>query len=131
MASTPNFTGTPRVTVASVSTTNTNRDGTGTIVDVMTGASTGTKIQEVVVKSTGDPADSIVTLFLNDGTTNWLYDEIDLGNPAAGSATVTAYRTVAQYANLILPNASWKLRAAITAGPTAGVINVFATGGDF
>lgn len=131
MASTPNFTGTPRVTAASVSTTNTNRDGTGTIVDVMTGATNGTKIQEVVIKSTGDPADSIVTLFLNDGTTNWLYDEIDLGNPAAGSATVTAYRTVAQYANLILPNASWKLRAAITAAPTTGVINVIATGGDF
>lgn len=131
MASTPNFTGTPRVTVASVSTTNTNRDGTGTIVDVMTGAANGTKIQEIVIKSTGDPADSIVTLFLNDGTTNWLYDEIDLGNPAAGSATVTAYRTVAQYSNLILPNASWKLRAAITAAPTAGVVNVIATGGDF
>lgn len=131
MASTPNFTGTPRVTVASVSTTNTNRDGTGTIVDVMTGAASGTKIQEIVIKSTGDPADSIVTLFLNDGTTNWLYDEIDLGNPAAGSATVTAYRTVAQYANLVLPNASWKLRAAITAAPTAGVVNVIATGGDF
>lgn len=97
----------------------------------MTGATNGTKIQEVVIKSTGDPADSIVTLFLNDGTTNWLYDEIDLGNPAAGSATVTAYRTVAQYANLVLPSTSWKLRAAITAAPTAGVINVIATGGDF
>jgi hypothetical protein len=131
MASTPNFTGTPRVAAASVSTANTNRDGTGTIVDVMTGATNGTKIQEVVIKSTGDPADSIVTLFLNDGTTNWLYDEIDLGNPAAGSATVTAYRTVVQYANLVLPSSSWKLRAAVTAGPTSGVLNVIATGGDF
>jgi len=131
MATTPNFTGTPRVTAASVSTANTNRDGTGTIVDVMTGATNGTKIQEIVIKSTGDPADSIVTLFLNDGTTNWLYDEIDLGNPAAGSTTVTAYRTVAQYANLILPSTSWKLRAAITVAPTAGVINVIAVGGDF
>jgi hypothetical protein len=131
MATAPNFTGTPRVGVASVSTSNANRDGTGTIVDVITGASTGTKIQEIVIKSTNDPADSIVTLFLNDGTTNWLFDEIDLGNPAAGSTTVTAYRTVAQYSNLILPNASWKVRAAITVAPTAGVINVFAVGGDF
>jgi hypothetical protein len=84
-----------------------------------------------VIKSTGDPADSIVTLFVNDGTTNWLFDEIDLGNPAAGSATVTAYRTNALYDNLILPNASWKLRAAVTAAPTSGVLNVFALGGDF
>lgn len=131
MASTPNFTATPRVGVGSVSTTNTNRDGTGTIVDIITGASTGTKINEVVIKSTGDPADSIVTLFLNDGTTNWLFDEIDLGNPAAGSATVTAFRTNALYTNLVLPNASWKLRAAVTAAPTAGVLNVMALGGDF
>lgn len=131
MATTPNFTLTPRVGVGSVSTTNTNRDGTGTIVDIITGASSGTKINEVVIKSTNDPADSIVTLFLNDGSTNWLFDEVDLGNPAAGSATVTAYRTTLQYDNLILPSASWKLRAAVTAGPTAGVLNVFAFGGDF
>lgn len=131
MATSPAFTATPRIGVGSVSATNTGRDGTGTIVDIITGAATGTKINEVVVKSTGDPADSIVTLFVNDGTTNWLFDEIDLGNPAAGSATVTAYRTNALYDNLILPNASWKLRAAVTAAPTAGVLNVYALGGDF
>lgn len=131
MAASPAFTATPRIGVGSVSTANTARDGTGTIVDIITGASTGTKINEVVVKSTGDPADSIVTLFVNDGTTNWLFDEIDLGNPAAGSATVTAYRVNALYDNLILPDASWKLRAAVTAAPTSGVLNVFALGGDF
>lgn len=131
MATTPNFTSTPRVGVGSVSATNTNRDGTGTIVDIITGASTGTKINEVVIKSTGRPADSIVTLYLNDGTTNWLFDEIDLGAPAASSATATAYRTTATYSNLVLPNASWKLRAAVTAAPTTGVMNVIALGGDF
>lgn len=131
MASTPNFTATPRVGFGSVSTANTNRDGTGTIVDIITGASTGTKINEVVIKSTGDPADSILTLFLYDGSTSRLFDEIDLGNPAAGSTTVTAYRTSVQYDNLILPSASWKLQAAITVAPTTGALNVFATGGDF
>lgn len=131
MASTPNFTGTPRVGVASVSTTNTNRDGTGTIVDIITGVAAGTKINEVVIKATGNPADSIVTLFIYDGTTSWLFDEIDLGDPAAGSATVTAFRTSVQYSNLILPSASHKLQAAITAAPTAGVVNVIALGGNF
>lgn len=131
MATTPNFTGTPRVGVASVSTTNTNRDGTGTIVDIITGVAAGTKINEVVIKATGNPADSIVTLFIYDGTTSWLFDEIDLGDPAAGSATVTAFRTSVQYSNLILPSASHKLQAAITAAPTAGVVNVIALGGNF
>lgn len=131
MATTPNFTSTPRIGVNSVSATNTNRDGTGTIVDIITGAATGTRINEVIIKSTGDPADCTVTLFLNDGTTNWLFDEVDLGNPAAGSATVISYRNNIFYDNLVLPSASWKLRAAITAAPTAGVVNVIALGGDF
>lgn len=131
MASTPNFTSTPRVGTGSVSATNTNRDGTGTIVDVLTGAANGTKINEVVIKSTGRPADSIVTLYLNDGTSNWLFDEVDLGAPSASSATATAYRTSVQYGNLVLPNASWKLRAAVTAAPTTGVLNIIALAGDF
>lgn len=131
MASTPNFTATPRIGAGSVSATNTNRDGTGTIVDIITGAASGTKINEVVIKSTGRPADSIVTLYIYDGTTNWLFDEIDLGAPVASSATVTAYRTTVQYANLVLPNASHKLRAAVTAAPTTGVLNVIALAGDF
>jgi len=131
MASTPNFTSTARVGTGSVSTANTNRDGTGTIVDIITGATNGTKITEVVIKSTGRPADSIITLFVYDGTTNWLFDEIDLGAPAASSATATAYRTSVQYANLVLPSTTWKLRAAITATPTTGAVNVIALGGDF
>ena len=131
MASTPNFTGTPRIGVASVSTANTNRDGTGTIVDIITGVAAGTKINEVVIKSTGNPADSIVTLFVYDGTTSWLFDEVDLGDPAAASATVTGYRINVFYDNLILPSSSHKLQAAITVAPTAGVVNVFALGGDF
>jgi len=36
-----------------------------------------------------------------------------------------------QYANLVLPNASWKLRAAVTVAPTTGAINVIALAGDF
>lgn len=130
MAANPAFAVTPKIGVGSVSTTNTNRDGTGTIVTILTGASTGTRINEIVIKSTSDPADSIVTLYLHDGTTAWLFDEIDLGNPAAGSATVTAFRTSLVYTNLILPSTSWSLRAAVTAAPTAGVLNVFALAAD-
>lgn len=131
MASTPSFTATPRLGFASVSTANTARDGTGTIADILTGASTGTKIEEVVLKATGDPADSIVTLFVHDGTAYRLYDEFDLADPAAASNTVTGFRIARTYDNLVLPSTSFKLAAAITVALTAGVINVFAHGGDF
>lgn len=130
MASTPNYASTPRLAVAAVSTANTNRDGTGTIVDVLTGVAAGTRIDRIVVKATGDPADSIVTLFIHNGTSYFLFDEIDIGNPSAASTTVEGIRVEKVYRDLILPSASFKFAAAITVALTAGVINVFAHGAD-
>ena len=130
MAVAPTYAATPTIGFGSISTANTNRDGTGTIVDVLTGGSSGTKINEIALQATGDPADSIVTLFLYNGTTYLLFDEVDLGNPAAASTTVAGYRTVKLYDNLVLPSSSWKLAAAITVALTSGAINVFALGAD-
>lgn len=130
MASSPAFAATPRCAAGSVSTANTNRDGTGTIATIFTAGASGSKVEEIVVKSTADPADSTVTIFLYDGSAYWLFDEIDLGNPAAGSTTVASYRDRRAYPSLILPS-GWSVRAAITAAPTAGVVNVFCFGGDF
>ena len=130
MAADPAFIATPKIGAVTVSTANTGRDGTGTIPTVFTAGGSGSKINEVVLKATGDPADSVVTLFLHDGSTHFLFDEVDLGDPAAASTTVTGYRLSRAYDNLVLPS-GWSLRAAITVALTAGVINVVALGGDF
>lgn len=130
MASAPRFTNTPRIGAVTVSTANTNRDGTGTIATVITGVASGTKISRLVVKATGDPADSVVTIFLHDGSNFFLFDEFDIGNPAAASTTVAGYRETRKYDDLILPTNNWSIRAAITVALTSGVINVFAIGGD-
>lgn len=130
MATQPAFASTPRLGYGSVSTANTARDGTGTIVDVLTGVAAGTRIFEIVLKATGDPADSVVTIFIHDGTSYRLYDEFDLADPAAASTTVTGYRISRKYDNLVLPSSSHKLAAAITVALTSGVINVFAHGAD-
>lgn len=129
MAADPVFAATPKIGVASVSTANTSRDGTGTIATILTAGASGTKIYRISLQATGDPADSVVTLFLHDGTNYWLFDEIDVGNPAAASATVTGFRASRSYDDLVLPS-GWSFRAAITVALTAGVINVFAFGGD-
>lgn len=131
MAASPSFASIPRVAVGSVSAANTSRTGSGTIVDIFTAGSSGSKINEVDVKSTGQPADSVVTLFLNDGVnaTYWLFDEIDLGAPSAGSNTAASFRAAVRYDNVILP-AGWKLSAAVTVLPTSGVLNVFVFAGD-
>lgn len=126
----PSFAIVPRIGVAAVSTANTARDGTGTIVDIIVGVAAGTKVTKIDIQATGDPADSIVTLFIHNGTTFFCFDEIDLGNPAAASTTVSGFRASRYYTDLVLPSASWKIGAAITVALTSGVINVFAFGAD-
>lgn len=130
MATRPQYVNTPKIGVASVSTANSARDGTGTVPTVFTAGSSGSRVEEIRIKATGDPADSIVTIFLHDGSNFFLFDEFDLGNPAAASTTVEAYVASRTYDNLVLPT-GWSIRAAITVALTAGVINVFAFGGDF
>lgn len=130
MATSPQFTTTAKIGVAAVSTANTARDGTGTIETVLTAGSNGTRVERIWLQATGDPADSTVTIFLYDGAAYWLFDEFDIGNPAAASTTVAGYNTSRAYTDLVLPS-GWSIRAAITVALSAGVINVFALGGDF
>lgn len=131
MATTPAFIAAPRVGVGQVDTAQTARTaGTSSnVVDILSAGTNGTRILEVVVKADDDPADCCVVLWLHNGTTNYVFDEIDLGNPAAGSATVTSYRGSTTYSNLVIPT-GWKLQASITATTTAGKVGVFALGGD-
>ena len=130
MATRPAFAATPLVGVGAVSTANPSRDGTGTIVDVVTAGASGARIEELVFKATGDPADSVVTIFIDIGGGYKLYDEIDLGDQPAASTTLPGYRITKQYDNLVLGGTN-KLGAAITVALTAGVINVWAHGGNY
>lgn len=130
MASTPAYAAAVKMGAASVATANTNRDGTGTIATIFSAGASGSKIEEIVVKADGNPADCTIVFYLYDGSAYHVYDEWDIGDPAAGSATVASYREARVYDNLFLPT-GWSLRASITVAPTAGVVQVFAAGGDF
>lgn len=128
MATTPNFTSTSRLATASVSAANTNRDGTGTIVTVLTGVAAGTKVFEVDVQMTVTSTAGMVRLFLSSDTgATWkLFDEVAIA-AATVSASVKGTRVATQYTNLILPSASWVLGAA-THNAEASVVT--ALGGD-
>lgn len=126
----PLFPLTPRIMAGNVSVANANRDGTGTVVTLGTAGANGTRIEEVVLKATGQPAASNVILFLHDGANYFIWDEIVLGTPAAGSTTVASYRESRSYRNLVLPT-GWSLRATITVALTTGVMVVEALGGDY
>jgi len=130
MATAPAYAATPGIEAASVSTANTNRDGTGTIATILTAGSSGTRIEEIVVKADADPADCTIVFYYHDGSAYHVFDEWDIGNPAAGSATVASYREARRYDSLVIPSGS-TLRASITAALTAGAIQITAEAGDF
>lgn len=128
MATQPAFATTPVIGSAQVSAANTNRDGTGTIVDVLTGGTSGTRIAEVVVEAVGVTTAGMVRLYLYDGTNTRLFDEISVAAQASPGASTKTTRVSTVYTNLILPSSSWKLRASTHNGET---INVIALGADF
>ena len=62
MASNPVFAVTPRIGMTQVSVANTNYDGvTGTYSDVIIGASTGTRVAEIVVQAAATTTAGLVS----------------------------------------------------------------------
>lgn len=130
MTAYPGFASIPRIAAAAISTANANVDGTGTVVTVFTAGASGSKVFEISIQATVNPADSMIHVFLHDGATYYLFDTFDMGDPATGSTTVPPYRDTRAYDNLLLP-ASWSIRALITVAPTSGVVNMIVHGADF
>lgn len=90
MAVQAQFAATPKVGMATISTANTARDGTGTIGVVFTAGTNGSRIDRVVIKATGTTTAGLVRLFIHDGTSARLYREI-------GVSAITPSGTVATY----------------------------------
>lgn len=109
MATEPAFAVTPRIASVNVATANTNRDGTGTVATLITGASTGTRIAEIVVQAKVTTTAGMVRVFLYDGTTYYLFDEVSIQG-ATVSASIKGTRVSTTYSNLVLPNANWSVR---------------------
>lgn len=129
MAASPSFISTPRIGRVSLSAVNTATDGTGTINDLITGVSAGTRILSINVQGTATTVASLVNIFLWDGTQWDLFDQITI-SATTGSTTAKGYRLVTAYTDLVLPSASWKLGATLTVAPTSGTVRVAAFGGD-
>ena len=126
MATSPAFAVTPRIASVNIATANTNRDGTGTVATLITGAATGTRIAEIVIKARVTTTAGQVRVFLHDGTTFFFFDEIAVA-AATVSATVQGTRVSTTYNNLVLPSASWSVRVSTE---KAESIDVTALGAD-
>lgn len=110
MASAPSFATTPRYGKADLSAANTNRDGSGTMVDILTGATSGTRVDRITVQATATTTAGMVRLFIHNGTNYRLWREVAVGAITVGASTPAFWDELADL-DLILPSASYKLAA--------------------
>lgn len=131
MAASVNYAATlPRTDVGVISTANTARDGTGTgpATAIFTGASGGSKVEEIKVKARGTTTAGMVRIFLWDGsgTDGHLIEEIPV-SAITPSATVETFEATITYTNLVVKS-GWSITASTHAAETFGV---FVSGADF
>lgn len=132
MAATPAFGSAIRTGVGICTTANTDKSGatTAQIKDILTGVAAGTVVERIRLAADQNPADCTVTIFVHDGTAYRFYDDIDVGDIVASSATVAGFTYEKNYAGIYLPSTSFKLAASITATTTAGSMYVWGHGYD-
>jgi len=128
MATTAQYAATPRTAVGSVSTANTARNGTGTIATIFTGGTNGSRIDDITVIATGTVTAGVVRLFLNDGTTSYLLQEI-MVTATTPSTTVQTFTSQLLNQSIILASSSWSLRASTNNAETFNILVTRA--GDF
>lgn len=121
MALNPAFAVTPKIGSVSIATADSSYTAPTNYATLVTGASTGTRIAEIVVKMAAASSAAIVRVFLYDGTNYWLFDEILVGAVASPSASAVTNRVSTLYNNLILPSSSWSIRVATSVSQTTHV----------
>lgn len=121
------YASTVNTSMAVISSSNTNRDGTGTIVDVLTAPTNGTRIDDISIVATGTTTAGVVRLFISDGTNTRLWKEL-LVSAVTPSTTVPVWSMTLSNQALLLES-GWKLRASTHNAETFNVIVTRA--GDF
>ena len=130
----PIFAQTPIFNVgATVTTANTAKDGTGTVVLVYTAGANGSRLDAIKVRSTGTAVATVLRVFVNNGAVNTTATNNSLYTEATIAAT-TLSETSALVDNLLTMNLSLPAayRIYVTIGTTvATALQVSAAGGDY
>lgn len=127
MATSAQYASTVRAAAAQVTTANTNRNGTGAIVTVFTAGSSGSRIDDISIDATGTTTAGVVRLFLNDGSTSYLWQEI-LVTAVTPSTTQAVWSYTLLNLALVIPS-GWSLRASTNNAETFNILVTRA--GDF
>lgn len=127
MSTSAQYAATVQTASAQVTTANTNRNGTGTIVSVISGASSGTRVDDISIVATGTTTAGVVRLFISDGTNIRLWQEI-LVSAVTPSTTVQVWSYTLLNQALLLKS-GWSLQASTNNSETFNVLVTRA--GDF
>jgi len=126
----PVFVLTPVAAQANVAAANTNRDGTGTLVDLVTGGTDGTRIDRIVAKAAVTTTAGMLRIFHYDGTSNRLIDEIPVSaiTPSASVESFSAELVRGDGLPYIVLKSGDKLKVTMH---NAESMNVWAIGGSY
>jgi hypothetical protein len=129
---TPLFVLTSHIGMVRFSTANSNRDGTGTTGDVITGATFGTRVDRIITKAGSTTTAGMIRLYIYDGSSaTRLWKEV-LVTAITPSATVASWESIIFSPDpnvplLVLPN-GYILRCSTVNGESFDCI---AHGGDY
>jgi len=131
----PIFTLAPRTSwgTTTITTANTAKDGTGTVLGVFTAGTNGSYVQRIRFRPAGTNVQTVARLFINNGSTNGtaanniLFDEITIA--ATTLSETTSQSTFEIPLNFALP-AGYVLNVTIGTSIAAGLY-VSAIGGDY
>jgi hypothetical protein len=114
------------LTAATAITSRANITGTTGLTQLTPVSTNGKRVDSITVKGKGTSVPSILSVWLYNGTTSFLYDEIDISAVTA-SNTVDSVLAKRFYSDLILPP-TFQLYISETVQTD---VNVFANGGDY
>jgi len=130
----PIFAQTPVFTVGqTITTANTAKDGTGTVVLLYTAGANGSRVDAIKVRSTGTAVATVIRIFVNNGATNAtatnnsLYTEATIASTTLTEVAAQTDNSIAM--NISLP-ATYRVYATIGTS-VAAPLQVSAQGGDY
>jgi len=125
--SVPRFVDAAILAVGQVTTANTNRDGTGAVVTILTAGAQGTQIDLIRVVATGTTTAGVVRLFIHDGSVFRLYEEILVTAITPSTTTAVFEAEFVPTKPLVLPT-GYSLRASTNNTET---FNIHVSGGTY
>lgn len=133
MSTTPQYASTPVAGNALLTTADTSTTAPSTVGTVLTAGANGSRIDQILITSTASPSQGLVNLFVFDGTTYHLWQQVPIqavtqNTTSPGYQAALSTNANANILPLTLPN-GYSLRA--TTSVTQAGIKVLAFGGNF